>query len=108
MATTVTFRACGLYVRDAYKTSNDAHRLSADEKNEILSYSNISKEFSVRDWYGGYTDIKAILTSVEENEWGDLMFNIKVNRNINKDYCPSPSDILKGRNMLYPIGYCRV
>lgn len=96
------------FVRDKYLTSADRHRLSDDELSELLSYKNISENFTYCDWYGGETPIKATLVGVEKTEYDDLVFTIEINKSIPSHYAPSPSDILKGKGLLFPVGYQQI
>lgn len=95
------------FVRNEYKTSSDRHKLSDEELKEVLSYKDITEKFEYCDWFGGSTSVKATLVKVEETQYHDLLFTIELNRNIPEHYCPSPSDILKGKGLLFPISYSR-
>lgn len=104
--TTAKFKAYTAYfVRNKYQKSSDAHKLNEEELNEVLQYKNITKEFEYNDWYGSSRNIKATLISVEKTEYDDLIFTIKVNSNIPSHYVPSPSQILKGKGLLFPVSY---
>jgi hypothetical protein len=98
----VQFKSDARGVRDVYKTSNDEHRFTQEELDEILSYKDISKEFEYNDWYGSSTTIRATLKSVEKDKWNDLIYTIEINRSIPKHYAPTPSDILRNRGLLFP------
>lgn len=93
------------FVRNAYIKSSDRRKLTDEEIKEVLDYENISKFFEVRNWCGSYTEIKATLTKVELNECSDFIFTIEINKNINPDYAPSPSDILEHKGLLFPVSY---
>ena len=96
------------FVRNQYRTSSDRHKLNDEELNEVLGYKNISETFTYCDWYGGQTPIKATLVGVEKTKYDDLIFTIKINESIPSHYAPSPSDILKGKNLLFPVGYQQI
>ena len=109
METIAKFKASqSEFVRNIYRTFSDRHRLNEEELNEVLQYKNISKNFEYNDWYGSSTNVTATLINVEKNKWNDLIFTIKVNKSIPKHYVPSPSDILKGQNLLFPVSYSRI
>lgn len=96
------------FVRNEYRTSADRHKLNDEELNEVLTYKNISENFTYCDWYGSETPIKATLVGVEKTEYDDLIFTIEINKSIPSHYAPSPSDILKGKNLLFPVGYQQI
>lgn len=88
--------------RDAYKTSDDSHKFTEEEINEILGYKDISKEFEYNDWYGSSKKVKVTLMKVEKNKWNDLIYTIKCVPNIPKHYVPIPSEVLEHRGLLFP------
>lgn len=106
MATTVQFKAyISQFVRNEYRKNSDVHKLNEKELNEVLQYKNISENFDYNDWYGSSSNIKATLVSVEKTKYNDLIFTIKINKNITKHYAPSISQILKGKGLLFPVSY---
>lgn len=106
MATTVQFKSyISQFVRNEYRKSSDAHKLNEEELNEVLQYKNISENFEYNDWYGSSSNVKATLVSVEKTKYNDLIFTIEINKSIPKHYAPSPSQILKGKGLLFPVSY---
>lgn len=93
------------FVRNEYRTSKDRHKLSQEELNEVLQYKNISEDFVYDDWYGSSTKIKATLINVEKTGYDGLIFNIELSKSIPSHYAPSPSQILKGKGLLFPVSY---
>lgn len=92
------------FVRNIYRKSSDAHSLTPEEEAEILTYKNISNSFDYCDWFGDCTRVKATLVSVvkEDNYY---IFTVTVNPSIPKHYVPGPSEILKGKGKLFPVGW---
>lgn len=106
MATKVIFRASKQdFVRNIYYKSSDRHRLSDEELNEVLKYKDISENFEYNDWYGSSTPVKATLKEVKQGTYGELLFVVTINKSIPEHYIPSPSDILKGKDLLFPVSY---
>lgn len=108
MSMLVKFRSSAWGVRDVYRHSSDNHEFSEEEVNEICSYKDIQKTFEYCDWFGDSTTVRATLVSVEKTQYNDLEYTIELNRTIPEHYCPSPSDILKGRGLLFPVSYRQI
>ena len=92
------------FVRNIYSKASDGHSLTPEEEAEVLAYKNISKSFDYCDWFGDCTRVKATLVSVvKEDDY--YIFTVTVNPSIPKHYVPGPSEILKGKGKLFPIGW---
>ena len=108
MATTIRFQAHNEYVRDRYYSRKDVHKLSEEEKKEVLSYKNTSKSFDYCDWFGSCTTVRATITAIEEDKYGYLIFTVTVNKTIPDRFVPLPSEILEHRGLLFPISYSQI
>ena len=94
------------FVRNAYLKSSDTFKLSPEDIQEVLSYKNISEKFTYCDWYGSETEVKVTLTHVTLHKYGNLAFHIQCSHSIPEHYFPSPLQIMKGKGLLCPTGYC--
>ena len=95
------------FVRNIYRSSFSRLTLDDRELKEVLGYKNISESFTYYDFNGKEMPIKATLVKVEtdgSDTSETLIFTIKVNRYVPIQYAPTPSDILRGKNLLFPIG----
>lgn len=105
----VTFKSYSTsFVRNKYNKESDRFALNEEQLKEVLSYKDISEKFEYCDWYGNSTSIVATITSVEQDEWNDILFHIETNKSIPKHYVPSPFEILEGKGLLMPIGCSRI
>lgn len=90
------------FVRNKYEKSSDRHKLSDEELEEVLMYKNISESFNYHDWYGSTTKVVATLKGVALDHYRDLIFTIELDRDIPEHYCPTPSQVLKEKGLLFP------
>ena len=92
------------FVRNKYYSSQDRHKLSNDELNEFLTYKNISKEFDYNDWYGSSTRVKVTFIGAVLDAFNDIIVTMKSDHYIPVQYFPTPSQVLNGKGLLFPIG----
>ena len=104
MSTIAKFHSSLRGVRDVYYRRSDEHAFTEEEVNELLSYKDITETFEYCDWFGSSTTVKATLTNVERDKYG-LVYTVEMNRDIPKHYIPAPSEILKGKGLLFPVSY---
>ena len=104
MATTIKYCASQhQFVRNEYRKTSDRHKLSDEELKEVLSYKNISKDFEYNNWFGSSYNVTATLDNVEINKYNEIVFTISLNKTIPEHYMPSPSQVLKGKGLLFPV-----
>ena len=96
------------FIRDRYLRSSDRFKLTDEQIKEVLSYKNISEQFTYCDWYGSETPCTATVISVQQDAFGDLIFNVETSISIPKHYCPTLLQIMGGKNLLCPTGSQRL
>lgn len=93
MKTIVKFQVSG-WTRDHW-SNKLANEKIEDIFNEVKSYTNLSRKFNFRDWYGDVRPCIATIINIELGTYNRIYMTVEVNIDMDEKYVPCPWEIIK-------------